>query len=82
MPNKSNAGRAKCVMEKHLLGFLDGETLKGARSRRSPRVFTARSFACLRNKIFRHTSCPHLVINQQAENNFLFPFVVIRCKNL
>jgi len=24
MPNKSNTGRAKCVMEKHFLGFLDG----------------------------------------------------------
>jgi len=24
MPNKSNAGRAKCVMKKYFLGFLDG----------------------------------------------------------
>jgi hypothetical protein len=24
MPNKSNTGRTKCVMEKHFSGFLDG----------------------------------------------------------
>jgi len=34
-------------MEKHLPGFLAGETLKGARRRRSPGVFPARAAARL-----------------------------------
>jgi len=36
------AGRLR-VMEKHFPGFLAGETLKGARRRCSPGVFTERA---------------------------------------
>jgi len=53
-------------MEKHFSGFLAGETLQGARRRRSPEVFTARA------------ACPH-VLNKSLGIHLALTLIISYC---